>query len=115
MVTDKLKHEIVVTSLNRMLRSNFFDICVVRDAAKILDLPCGGPEYACLRALHCVHWSNMSPDVRSAIHGLIREVLRTEALPLFSSTPQVLADLEFLQDISTPEPSIWKRLLGGKV
>lgn len=82
----ELKLKIAALALNEMMRSSFFSICAVNDAADVLGCNAKlSAHYDSLRALHCINWRNMPKEVREAVPMMIAECL---ALP-----PQfVLAD-----------------------
>ena len=65
----------VKTALNQMLKKGHFDICTVRDVAKIMNVNPDGKAYDMLHALHCIDYGRMPQELREAIPSLIRECL----------------------------------------
>lgn len=63
-------------TLQKMFRGDFFNICAVTDACKVLGIPFyGGTIYERLHALHCVHWSTMTPELREHVVELVSSVV----------------------------------------
>jgi hypothetical protein len=78
-MTEDVRLQIAALTLNEMMKSSFFSICAVTDAAKVLGCnPHLSEYYDQLRALHCVHWNRMPASVRRAIPDMIMQCL---ALP----------------------------------
>ena len=74
-----IKQQIAMTVLNEMMRSSFFSICAVNDAADVLGAnPRLSESYTQLKALHCVHWDRMPRAVRLLVPQMIADCL---ALP----------------------------------
>jgi hypothetical protein len=105
---DAFRAEAIRLSLRRMFEPNrYFDICALRDcltAAKIVPPKETMDE---LHPLHCVHWSEMTPEMRAEVQ---RRVLALFSLP----------EVDF-GDMATPliggadvgKPSgLFRRLLG---
>lgn len=69
----------VLTSLNKMMKGVYFDICALDAAVKALSVVPDAAAYAILRPLHCVHWSEMPPELRSAVPGLIERCIGVPA------------------------------------
>ena len=63
----------------------YFDICTVDTCVKITGAIPTPRDYAALRALHCVSWSLMTPDMRREVGERVLKVL---AEPSFS-LPQI--------------------------
>ena len=69
-----LKMSIALTAVARMLKSNYFDVCTVDKVCRLIGASAQGPAYDMLNTLHCVHYSDMPPQVRECIPALMREV-----------------------------------------
>lgn len=61
-------------------RKGYFDICVVRESAKIMNVCPGGRAYDILHVLHCVDFGNMPQELRESIPALIRECLSLDPI-----------------------------------
>lgn len=68
------------TAIASMLKQPFFDICVVREVSKVIGSRHQGQAFEMLKALHCVHFSQMPPLVLESIPGLLREVFESPQL-----------------------------------
>jgi hypothetical protein len=76
-----MKHleEIVKLKLDEMLGASHFSICSLDILAETLGRRIGShPYYSQLRALHCVKYSSMSPQLRADIPNMIVACLRGE-------------------------------------
>jgi len=79
LISDELKHATVVTALNDMIRRGWFSISCIDNCAEILGISTRGSEaHTLLRALHCVEFAKMPPEVRAQVPELIKQVLRFE-------------------------------------
>ncbi len=69
--------EIVNLALDKLLnRESHFSICAVDSLAKTLGVNCKlHPDYKFLNALHCVHYSEMSSDLKGKLPEMIMSVL----------------------------------------
>jgi hypothetical protein len=65
---------IALTVVAKMLKSNYFDVCTVDKVCKLIGANASGAAYDMLHALHCVHYSDMPPQVKEGIPALMREV-----------------------------------------
>ncbi len=100
---DPFNAEAVRIALRRMFKAGrFFDICAVRTCLTALQVEPPEEELDALRPLHCVSWSEMTPE-------MAREV-QARTLALFSHPAIDLSDLEpkALGEAS----SLFRRLLG---
>jgi hypothetical protein len=60
--------EVVRTALQRMFRpGRYLDICTIDQCLKVAGIPAPHAEYDPLRALHCVHWSEMTAELREEV------------------------------------------------
>ena len=64
-------------AIKTMFNKPYFDICVVRDIAKMFgrENQLGGRDYEALHTLHCVNWANMDHTLRQQVHDKVLEVL----------------------------------------
>lgn len=109
----RVKAEASIIALNKMMRGGHFSICAVTHVADIHGIKTDGPAFTILRALHCVDFKDMTPDVRNAIPELIKECLlnKTDVYQFDMPTPapQVMErsitviDVSFTE-VSEPEP-----------
>lgn len=76
---DQLTHLSVLTSLNKMMHSSHFSICVIDDAIKALRTVPDSRAYSILRPLHCVSWMDMPSELRNAVPTLIERCLSISA------------------------------------
>ena len=52
-------------ALTKMFRETYFSVSTLDAIAVVLGRKahCAGPDYEALRALHCVNWADMGPDL----------------------------------------------------
>lgn len=74
---DAFKTETIKLALDKMLnQSNHFSICDVDKLGKTLGVnPGSHPDYKLLNALHCVHFSEMSPQMKAELPERIMNCL----------------------------------------
>lgn len=73
-LTDSLKADVAVSSINTLLRKSFFDICIIDNVAKLMGVNIMGSDaYKILRTLHCVDYAAMPRNVHESIPALIAE------------------------------------------
>jgi len=65
---------IALTAVAKMLKSNYFSISTVDSVCKLIGARANGAAYDMLRALHCIDYSEMPPQVKEGIPALMREV-----------------------------------------
>lgn len=68
----------VASGLLQMFRGRYFNICTLDAAAKALcvERRLAGPDYDALRALHCVDWADMPPDLPPMVRQQCLEFLQ---------------------------------------
>lgn len=68
-------------ALMKMFASSYFDICILDAIAKTLGKQgrCAGRDYDALRAIHCMHWADMGPDLARMAKEKILEILELPA------------------------------------
>lgn len=66
----------VLAALRNMLHDSYFSICTIDACAEALDVPVkGSNSYRTLRALHCVHYREMPPELLRELPWLIGDCL----------------------------------------
>lgn len=75
----QLSHLSVLTSLNKMMTGNHFDICTLDAAIRVLRVVPNGKAYEILRPLHCINWKDMPTELREAVPKLIERCLSVPA------------------------------------
>lgn len=106
-----LKQMAALTALNNMFQKGWFDICTVKDVAKMLNV---NPECEALKVLaplHCVHFDVMPTQLRDSIPGLIQECLKMDRIIYqFTMVKEIPAGFNTVEN----KTSFFKRLrLGG--
>lgn len=104
---DDLKQLAAMTALNDMLARSSFSICTIDNVAKLLGVNPKGEAYDTLRAVHCIDYAKMPPQLREAIPELIRKCLGVETIYRFQTLHQQIVDV-------TPPPKRGRflRLIG---
>lgn len=92
----QLSHLSVLTSLNKMMVGDYFDICTVDKAIKTLGTYPDGAAYKILSPLHCVHWRDMPRELREAVPLLIERCIQVPAhqFQITQVTPEQQARLQ---------------------
>ena len=90
---ERLQALAVVSSINKMLQANYFDICTVDAILKVLHLPAGGEIYDVLRTLHCIHYAQMPKELRDAIPEMLQAVLGVSPTYKFQTLDPVVLDV----------------------
>lgn len=64
-------------SISKMFQGTYFDICTFDHALKMLNRQNSLPakDYQALRALHCVHWTDMGPEMARNTQIMVLETL----------------------------------------
>lgn len=104
---DAFKAEAIRLALRKMFRaSGWFDITTVRRCLETAHIVAPREEVEALEPLHCVHWSEMTPEMRAEV--------QRRTLALFSHPDVDLEDLEapLLGDAPQASTGIFRRLLG---
>lgn len=92
-MSDHIKQLVAITALNEMMRSGFFSICTIDKVGSLLCLDVRNDSYKILSVLHCVSFSNMPPEVRSAIPGLINDCLGSNDIFQFTDLKTKIIDI----------------------
>ena len=101
----ELDKQLVRTSLRKMIRRRWFDICDFDTCAKIAGVLVPSETRTRLSSVHCVHFSDMPDEVRQFIHDSFDRFFGAHIL----EDPKPA-----LEVIELPKKSKWKRLLGGE-
>lgn len=72
------KRLVVKQAIKSLFEKRHFDICIVREVAEIVGARSGGDAFQILRALHCVDYASMEPELRARIPELVNECLRQQ-------------------------------------
>lgn len=74
---DKFQQEAVSLALDKMFnQSSHFSICVIDKLAKNLGVNCEShPDYKVLNTLHCVHYTEMSAEMKAELPNKVMNVL----------------------------------------
>ncbi len=65
---NEFQREAAITALKVMFESTYFDICTVDKCIKLSGcVPPDRKDYQALHALHCVHFSDMSRNLRNMV------------------------------------------------
>ncbi|WP_175762263.1 hypothetical protein [Burkholderia anthina] len=83
---------IIVASLNKMVKTGFFDICTLERCMELANISPPGSAMRRFQALHCVNFNDMPETLRTALLDAIRSCFQ-EASPrpfddLFKAEPQ---------------------------
>lgn len=91
---DELQQLASQAAMKKMMQDGYFSICTID---KILKMSGGIPEkydYDILSTLHCVHFSDMAPELRRGLPLLIKRVLDSEPIEISYSQKDKLLLLE---------------------
>lgn len=101
--TDDFAVQAVAVSLLHMFKGSHFSICTLDNALSVLGRP-QGADYGALRALHCVHWSDMPPGMPAQVRERVMAMLSRPGVDL----TDLLAQLE----APPVRPSLLARIRG---
>jgi hypothetical protein len=79
---DIFEKESVLTAMKKMFKGSHFNICDVDKCLKITGSIPNQRDYNALAALHCVNWSEMSPELRRAVLEKTVTMLSSEGFDL---------------------------------
>jgi len=74
-----LDHQVVKMSMEKMAKKGYFDICSFRTWCRILRVHLPSRDIERLEALHCVHFADMSPEVKIFIQDCCYSVFNNTA------------------------------------
>lgn len=80
---DEIKMLAAEAALRKMVAGNYFDICVIDNIVKMLELIPDRTVYSVLKSLHCVHYNQMPDRLIKQLPELIAVVL---ASPSFDAS-----------------------------
>lgn len=83
---------VLQAGLDELFGKSFFSICQLEALMEIVSAP-RGEAHTLLRALHCVDYSKMRPEMRERIPALVAEALKGGSIAR-PATDAVMADLE---------------------
>jgi len=72
--------EAAKASLQRMLGGGYFDICTIDNILKVSGGVPDKKSYDTLRLLHCIHFKDMSPQLRIELPKLIKLVVESQPM-----------------------------------
>lgn len=76
----EVKKMIVQTALNKLFNDEFFSICTLNKIIDLIEVSDKSEAYKQLSALHCVHYKDMSKDLRQIFPRLVNEALKIETV-----------------------------------
>ena len=76
------KMEALRISLVNMFKSNYFNICTIDAAKKLMGIDIDNETDKIMRTLHCVHYSNMSPEMKKWLIEKTLEEFNKEPITL---------------------------------
>jgi len=74
--------EVIIAAMKKMFQGTHFSICDLDKCLKITGAIPDCEDYDALSALHCVNWSNMSPELRQAVYKKTISMLSEEGFDL---------------------------------
>lgn len=88
-----VKKLVVETAVNKLFKEPFFSICTLDKVMDLMSVSDKTDAYKYLNALHCVHYKDMSPELRQLLPTLVNEALRLETINI--ATVEALKDIKF--------------------
>lgn len=79
---NEFQKEVVITAMRKMFRGTHFSICDLDKCLQITRTIPNKMEYDSLSALHCVNWSEMSPQLRQMVLEKTVAMLSSESFDL---------------------------------
>lgn len=79
---DDITKMVIRAALAKMIRDGYMDICAIN---KILKITGGFPnqkDYDLLSALHCVHFSEMEPELRRGLPVIVERVINANGIEI---------------------------------
>lgn len=73
--SERAKMLVVKTAITQLFDKEYFDICLLREIMGIIGTRRDGDAYNMLRALHCIPYAKMDPDLRDMVPELVNEAL----------------------------------------
>ncbi|OGT03321.1 MAG: hypothetical protein A2143_08115 [Gallionellales bacterium RBG_16_57_15] len=75
---EQFHKQAILLALKKMMEGKHFNICTLDQAMEITGVRLNSKDSAALRALHCIDWADMSPELRRMVFAKIMEVLQHE-------------------------------------
>lgn len=75
---DAFQAETVRLALRDMFKGSHFDICAVRKCVKITGVVPPEGVMETLSALHCIHWTEMTPEMREEVYRRVLGIFKAE-------------------------------------
>lgn len=72
------KYETVRTALKHMYDDGYLSICTIDKLVKLLDVAPPAETYQMLSALHCVHFAEMSKELRAKVMQAIMDLFHID-------------------------------------
>jgi hypothetical protein len=89
----QVKKLVVQTAINKLFTDNHFSICTLDKVMDVMNISENTDAYKQLRALHCVHYSDMTKEMRDVLPLLVNEALKVDTINIAAT--QALKDIEF--------------------
>lgn len=70
-VPENIKGQATLSSMKRFSTGTFFDVCTVRELAKLNGVIIDTEHMELFSTLHCVHWSDIHPQTREYVQALL--------------------------------------------
>lgn len=93
-------------ALRKMLSGPYFSVSDLDAIAETMGRKSsmGGQDYAALRALHCIHWSAMGPELAQMVRDKCCEMLGVQLAPI-----DVKAEKEDERPADKPKLAWWRK------
>ena len=72
---DEFKRQAIILSLRDMFKGRHFSICTIDKCIKILGIIPPQSDMDTLSALHCINWSEMTPEFREQVMERVLAVM----------------------------------------
>lgn len=74
---DTFHQQAATVALKKMFQGEHFSICDLDSIVKLLGCIPDKKDYEALRCLHCVNWSDMSPDLRGEVLKRVIKIMQS--------------------------------------
>lgn len=76
-VGDSVVVQTCAHALNKMLKSDkYMDVCTIRKCAEVTGIVIAKERENIYSAVHCVHWSEMTPEYRKLLTAMVLDDFR---------------------------------------
>lgn len=91
MSLNNVRHKVIQHKLQELfVTKSFFDICILRDLLKFVDMELNETDNTMLRMFHCVRWEEMGPGgelefkqhLIGVLHSYLGDYIRDDADPV---------------------------------